>query len=753
MGAGDNQRTALALAAQGIAVFPCKGGEGESDDDAKRPLPNCFWRRESTTDARRIERWWRDHPTAIPAIDLAKSKLIVIDCDRPKVDGADGVEWFAAWSEEHGLDLSAVPATTTLSGGRHLFFRNPDDLGNARGALPPKRACGVDVRGSGGYVIAPGASLPDGRAYVGEGDPSGAPEMPPELASLLRGETGKSVAANEAPEAPAPPVSAVRDDARIASYAEAGVEAELRQVRSAGKGERNNTLNTAAFSLGQMVGAGWIAEADAAAWLEAAAGDCGLVRDDGVRSVRATIRSGLRAGRQVPRSLPAEPENAGAAIAHALIERDGSYFDPETGEEVVAAEPKPVTPVALPSVPGLVGEIADWIVATSRRPQPDLALGAALAVVGTAIGRNIAGPTLSGTHLYVIGLGPTGAGKDHPLQQCGLLLRAAGMAQHIGPSEFISMPAVINFLLRSPLSLCAMDEFGAFIKRINSRRASGFEGAISKILRTAWGVSFKTMTTPEWAGKQSSQIVAPALSIYGVSTEEEFYGSLEGSDQDNGVLNRFLIFRSRVRPAERRPSADPFAVPESIAGRLKRLYTGGSLLHASLRNSTTLDVPPTALGWGAQAEDAYEVFREEIEGRSDADADARPFLARTVEMALRIATIVAAGRFSQTVDLDDMMAGRSLALASAEVVLSGARDHIADTETQAAANRIVRTIRAHGGRMQRQHLLYALRHSMKARDLNPLLDEMIEAETLLSARGETSKTGGRAPTIYVLPNK
>jgi hypothetical protein len=30
---------------------------------------------------------------------------------------------------------------------------------------------------------------------------------------------------------------------------------------------------------------------------------------------------------------------------------------------------------------------------------------------------------------------------------------------------------------------------------------------------------------------------------------------------------------------------------------------------------------------------------------------------------------------------------------------------------------------------------------------------MIEAETLLSARGETLKTGGRAPTIYVLPNR
>jgi hypothetical protein len=62
-----------------------------------------------------------------------------------------------------------------------------------------------------------------------------------------------------------------------------------------------------------------------------------------------------------------------------------------------------------------------------------LALGAALTVVGTAIGRSMAGPTNSGTHLYVIALAPKGAGKDHPLQACGRLLRDAGMSHHIGP--------------------------------------------------------------------------------------------------------------------------------------------------------------------------------------------------------------------------------------------------------------------------------------------------------------------------------
>ena len=202
--------------------------------------------------------------------------------------------------------------------------------------------------------------------------------------------------------------------------------------------------------------------------------------------------------------------------------------------------------------PGLVGEIAGFITNSAIYPQPALSLGAALTIVGTAAGRRLAGPTRSGTHLYIIGLAPSGAGKDHPRAMIGVILAQAGMAACIGPSEFISMPAVYKFLNRAPLSVCAMDEFGAFLKRINSRKASGFEAQIGATLRTAWGSSFKPMPTPEWAGKDMGTIYAPALSIYGVSTPREFYASLAGADVTNGVLNRFLQIETKVRP----PGAD-----------------------------------------------------------------------------------------------------------------------------------------------------------------------------------------------------
>jgi hypothetical protein len=55
-------------------------------------------------------------------------------------------------------------------------------------------------------------------------------------------------------------------------------------------------------------------------------------------------------------------------------------------------------------VPGVVGKLVDWIAATSRRPNRVLALGAAVSVVGTLIGRRVAGPTRSATHLYGVGV-------------------------------------------------------------------------------------------------------------------------------------------------------------------------------------------------------------------------------------------------------------------------------------------------------------------------------------------------------------
>jgi hypothetical protein len=189
--------------------------------------------------------------------------------------------------------------------------------------------------------------------------------------------------------------------------------------------------------------------------------------------------------------------------------------------------------------PGLVGEVMNWILSISRRPNRTMALGAALTVVGTLIGRYVSTPTDSGTHLYVLLKAPTGAGKDDPLSSVSDLLQSAWCCHLVG-QEFMSETAVSNWLSRQPLSLCPMDEFGMFLGKVNSKRANAHEKNIIKFLCTAFGRSFKMMKSAEKAGKESEPIWWPALSILAATTPKSFFDALTAADLSNGFLNRWL---------------------------------------------------------------------------------------------------------------------------------------------------------------------------------------------------------------------
>jgi hypothetical protein len=87
-----------------------------------------------------------------------------------------------------------------------------------------------------------------------------------------------------------------------AAYAAAALENEATRVRLAVAGTdkgRNNSLNRAAYSLGQLVAAGLLAEAVVVERLTSVASDRGLE----AREIEATIRSGLEAGKKEPRAV------------------------------------------------------------------------------------------------------------------------------------------------------------------------------------------------------------------------------------------------------------------------------------------------------------------------------------------------------------------------------------------------------------------------------------------------------------------
>jgi hypothetical protein len=142
---------------------------------------------------------------------------------------------------------------------------------------------------------------------------------------------------------------------------------------------------------------------------------------------------------------------------------------------------------------------------------------------------------------------------------------------------------------------------------------------------------------------------------------------------------------------------------------------------------------------------------EQIRKDAAGDRALAPFLARTAENAIRLATIRAVGRFSMEIEAADMAWARAFALWSSETLAYGAGLYIADSDTQAAANAVRRAIREHGGRIRRRDLLRALAHRYKRRELDDVIAGLAESEHIRIEK--TIHPDGSPPTFwYFIPS-
>lgn len=156
-----NHQLALKLAAGGLPTFPCwETTCGERGVKSPR-TPHGF--KDATTDVDQINRWWHQWPDALPGLPTGSaSGVSVIDLD---IDNNTGETTGLTEAKELGLDQLGAVKVATPSGGLHLMFAH------AEGARVSTQKAGthIDVRGEGGYVIAPGTVMPDGSSYTYQG--------------------------------------------------------------------------------------------------------------------------------------------------------------------------------------------------------------------------------------------------------------------------------------------------------------------------------------------------------------------------------------------------------------------------------------------------------------------------------------------------------------------------------------------------------------------------------------------------------
>lgn len=282
---------ARSYAERGWAVLPlwrpaaggrCGCGQADCPSAGKHPVASLVPHglQQATSSAETIRAWWSAHPHANVGVRTgAESGGVVLD-----VDGREGLTALRDLARRNGR-FDALWARTG-SGGWHAYFAHPGvEVPNSAKRVGP----GLDVRGDGGYVVAPPSLHATGSRYRwvnALGD-----RLSPMADWLLD-------------RAMPDPSVEVQQPVRLraggeSAYVAAAIDGEVRDMAATPTGQRNDRLNLAAYRLGRLVGSGLAAEGAVTDGLLNAARAAGL----GEREARITIRSGLRAGAERPRHV------------------------------------------------------------------------------------------------------------------------------------------------------------------------------------------------------------------------------------------------------------------------------------------------------------------------------------------------------------------------------------------------------------------------------------------------------------------
>lgn len=315
----------------GARVFPLK-----PRTKGEQLLPS--WAAGASAEPAQIEAWtarWPDCNWAVACGPCDKSdnprQLLVIDCD-----GLDAYRWFCTRYPE--LAKTAAVETGRDGGGVHAYTWAPPDCAITIGAhidlptdAPPGLA--IDVRGRGGYVVAPGSVHPSGRVYhwrAGSLDDAGRPRIvdaPPEwfdgraVKQLLTGVQPAAVqAARQVVSAPVIDLARALDagggasfGARLDAVLPAVLEEAVHQIEQAVEGQRNETLSRAVYTLCRAhreQGAASLPE-DAVQALLAAAAACGLPEREARACVLAAERAVFQRGKGAAFTLRERPRKRG----------------------------------------------------------------------------------------------------------------------------------------------------------------------------------------------------------------------------------------------------------------------------------------------------------------------------------------------------------------------------------------------------------------------------------------------------------
>jgi hypothetical protein len=442
-----------------------------------------------------------------------------------------------------------------------------------------------------------------------------------------------------------------------------------------------------------------------------------------------------------------------AAAARALRQHGFGGHAPNTTGSIIEdpAEPEPSdpgpVPVELLQVPGFVGRVMDFCLATAPYPNPVLAFCGAMSLQATLAGRRVRDEGDNRSNLYLLGLANSGAGKDHPRKINQRILLETGLANQVGDA-FASAEGVEDRMLLTPCMLFQTDEMDALLLSIRE----GQDGRSERIMQAL--LKFYTSANAIYpmrvkAGKEPEFINQPCLSIFGTAIPQHFYESLSAKMLSNGFFARMLVLEAGKRGTGQRATTPPIPVAILDTANWWRDFQPGKAGNLGVINPTPVVVPTTADAQALLDDIRHQAERDYTAHEAKGDQMGMAIWARAAEKVHRLALCYACSENHQ----DPMITAKAVEWAwkltehQTRRMIAMATIHVYESDFDQKQKRAIQAIRAKGGALSLEQMTRALR-TLSVRDRDEVLGNLLATGQIVLV---SEQTGGRPRTLYRIP--
>lgn len=398
--------------------------------------------------------------------------------------------------------------------------------------------------------------------------------------------------------------------------------------------------------------------------------------------------------------------------------------------------------------PGIVGEIAAWITASAVKPQPVLSLGAALAFVGAVKAKRQRTRTNLRTNIYVLGLGETGSGKNHPIDAVQHLHACVyGESQGVIGDRPVSeggLYAAVGDM--KGRCLIVWDEIGHAIGGMSNKNAAVHQSAIMTGFTELFSAAGRVFPGRRLAAGGREALIKPCLSVYGTTVAGRFFEALNDGQVIDGFLARWLVFEVETSWPDENEDAELNDPSRSIVERL-RAINGEFAVHDETDHAVKVPYDPAGERYYRQMR---AEFREKGKRAEKANDKAAPIWIRAAEHVAKVALIVTDG--DETTE-KELRWAHELVNIQCENMLHLIETRMSENERERLTKRVLRCIREAGARgLSKSDITNATLHMAK-RDRDEILSALeesgrIEAFGSSESNGDGAKRKGRPTKFY-----